>query len=255
MKLACFYCLILLLLPGVVLAEEACDTAADADDLPTLKFAVPDVYPWGYTDDQGKLAGLFPRFLDYLQQKRGLKFNQILLPYSRLVHSLQNGSVDLAALMDDQSYDNVDYLAKLVSLDIMIITLADSPPLASLSDLAGKRVGYLRGWKNATNFYRQHDIEGVPMNTVNQGLALLLRRRIDAMTGTPYSIPLAVKSMGLDAKQLRNTFRLGIGSMSLYISKNSLPADELEKLRRGLDCVGLEAHAQEFFGDVESQAE
>ncbi|WP_317929888.1 substrate-binding periplasmic protein [Halioxenophilus sp. WMMB6] len=248
-----FFALVLLLLPAVAAygssapEQESCAQTLSFADLPQPQFAIPDVYPWGYLSADGEIAGLLPGLLNHLREKTGLTYKSVLMPYSRIVHSLQNGSIDSAVLMDDQSYHNVDAVAKLVNLEILIVTRADAPPVTSLDDLAGKRVGFLRGWESAFTFYREHNIEGVEVNTTNQGLALMIRDRLDAMTGSPFSVPLAIQSMGLDPARFRASFRRGIGSMSLYLSRTSQQEQNLQALREAMDCIHLDSYAEEYF--------
>lgn len=213
-------------------------------------FAVPEVYPWGSVDKQGVQQGLLPGFYNYLSEQSGVAYTGVMLPYSRIVHNLQSGIIDFGVLMDDQTYSNVERVGMVVNLNVLVVTRVDAKPISSMSDLTGKKVGVLRGWETATRLFNEHKVKDVQVNNVNQGLAMLLGKRIDAMIGTTYSIPSAAKALGADANKLRFSFMLGMGSMSLYMAKGSKHAALLPVYQNAIDCID-EQQAQEVFGKTD----
>ena len=240
--------LLLLMVPPHLFAGEKCQKATPIPAATQPRFAVPDTYPWGYSGDHNQPLGLLSNYFDYLSGKTGIPYKGVLLPYSRIVHSLQSGEIDFGVLMDDQTYNNVVKVGKVVNLDILLVTRVDSRPVSSIDDLTGKDVGFLRGWKMATAFFAKHHVHGVQVNTINQGLSMLLSGRIEAMTGTPYSIPLAARALGSDASKLRLDFTIGLGSMSLYMAKESHHAATLKAYRGAISCFEEEDQAPKVFG-------
>lgn len=204
-------------------------------DLPSPKFATSTVKPWGFINRQGQEDGLLVRFEQALERETGIAYQNHLQPYPRVLHSLASGAVDFAVIFDSHAPDEqairVGYVT---TIEIMVVARAGGPLRASMSELAGMQIGYIRGSKYGSQFDEATHFTRVPINKIEQGIAMVLKGRIEAMASTDQSLYWALDNMGVKAGDLAKIISIGKTTGGLYMSKKSQRKDLLPIYRKAL---------------------
>lgn len=203
--------------------------------LPAPRFSTSTVKPWGFIDEEGQEDGLLVRFERELYLETGIAYENYLQPYPRVLHSLASGSVDFAIIFDPHApREKTVRVGHVTTTEIIVVARAGVEPLASIDGLAKQRVGYIRGSKYGEAFDGATHFTRIPINTMKQGLSMLLNGRIDAMTSSDQSLYWAMERMGIDGSRLARVLILGGVTGGLYMSNSSRRQDLLPIYRKAL---------------------
>ncbi len=141
-----------------------------------LIVGVIDVAPYGYTKDKAK--GLHAEYLSAVLKKAQVPFKIIVMPYPRVISSLQKGKVDLTLLYKRKDLKNVREVGESIGFKNVIISRS-SRPLNSRSDLKGKKIATVRSAKYDEEFDKASDIQKVFVNDYLQSISLVASGRAD----------------------------------------------------------------------------
>ncbi len=215
------------------MSQEGAYNAADKTPLP-VRFATTSVKPWGIQDDL-RDQGLLVAVIDELVKMTKIPVANELQPYPRVVHSLYSGYVDFAFLFDSPSTEaSAIRIGHLVDSKMIVVGRAGEKELSSLSELAGRSVGFIRGAKYGVAFDEATHFQRVPVSTMEQGLAMMMRHRMDVMAGTDQALYWSMRKMNVGAKRLTKLYVLQGTSGSLYLSKKSNRTDLIPVYREAL---------------------
>ncbi|GAA5315625.1 MAG: transporter substrate-binding domain-containing protein [Candidatus Pelagadaptatus aseana] len=213
-----------------------------------VKFATTTITPWGISEPGQAPSGLLVSVMDSLQSTTGIAANNQMMPYPRVIYSLFSGAVDLAVLFDSpESRQSALRVGHIVDTRILIIALADRPAISSMKDLAGQNVGHMRGSKYGPVFDEDDVIRRIPVNSMYQGIAMLLRNRLYAMAGTDQAVYWAMEKMQVDPARLTVLLDFKGASGSLYMSKHSPHKDLLPVYAEALEQLHQNGSLSEIF--------
>lgn len=203
--------------------------------LPAPRFSTSTVKPWGFINEEGLEDGLLVRFERELYLETGIAYENYLQPYPRVLHSLASGSVDFAIIFDPHAPKaKTVRVGHVTTTEIIVVAVAGVEPLVSIDGLAKQRVGYIRGSKYGEAFDSATHFTRVPINTMKQGLSMLLNGRIEAMTSSDQSLYWAMEKMGIDGSRLTRILILDGVTGGLYMSNDSRRPDLLPIYRKAL---------------------
>jgi polar amino acid transport system substrate-binding protein len=210
------------------------DLESDLETEP-VKFVTTLVEPWGYKNSDGSLDGLLPRFAELLGQETGIPFTNQLQPYPRVKHSLKHGQADMAVMFVGPQSDTIgESLGAVVNTKIMVVAAKGAEPIQDLNELIGRRIGYIRGSRYGEAFDNHPDLRRIPVNTMFQGIAMLLTGRLDAMASTEQSLFYTLQKMSVEKERVVPLIVLGETCGDLYISHQSEHGDHKEAYRQAL---------------------
>ncbi len=193
------------------------------------------VAPWGYRSATGRPDGLLVKLADLLAREAGLPYQQNLRPYPRVLQEISAGRADMAVLFDSPESEKIaEPLGKVLEISIVVIGPAGTPALEDMGQLSGQRAGYIRGSKYGSAFDDNRTLIKIPLNTPEQGLAMLLQGRLDVMVISDHTLRFALQKMGLTAERVSLRLRLAGTSASLYFSRLSPRQDLRSTYRRAL---------------------
>lgn len=210
-------------------------SADQAHTLPPPKFATSTVKPWGFKDKNGNEDGLLVDFGRELSLESKIAYQNFLQPYPRVIHSLNSGIVDFAVLFDSHaSRDAAIRVGNVTRVEIIVVAVAGAEPRDDINDLEGMNIGYIRGSRYGPEFDSATHFTRIPINTMHQGLAMLLNGRIDAMASADQSLYWAMDKMGVEASKLSKVISIGETTGGLYMSKKSGRTDLLPIYQQAL---------------------
>ena len=202
-----------------------------------VHFATTSVKPWGIRT-AGANQGLLVSVAEALEQQTGIPISNELQPYPRVVHSLHSGHVDFAILFDSEfSKQAAIRIGHIVDTSMIVVARTGSPQMKSLDELQGKKVGLIRGSKYGAAFDEATHFKRIQVSNMEQGLAMLLRDRVDVMVGTDQALFWAMQKMDVGAKRLSKVFVLAGATGSLYASKHSSRLDLIPVYERALQTL------------------
>ncbi|MGH1373342.1 MAG: substrate-binding periplasmic protein [Cellvibrionaceae bacterium] len=217
------------------LSPPSVESLSTSIDLPRPKFATSTVKPWGFINEYGEEDGLLVRFEQELRLETGVAYENYLQPYPRVLHSLASGAVDFAVIFDSHApKEHIIRIGDVTTPEIIIVAKKGAPKRASMEDLKGMQIGYIRGSKYGAHFDEATHFTRVPINKIQQGIAMVLKGRIEAMASTDQSLYWSMDKMGVDASKLSKVISLGETTGGLYMSKQSARRDLLPIYRKAL---------------------
>ncbi len=221
---------------------------AHRNDTSPITFANSLIKPWGMRID-GSAQGLLIDVQRALAIETKHEHQVFLQPYSRVIHTVYSGDVDMAILFDARvDLSRVIKIAHVTESPVIIIGKAGTPPITSIDELQGKLVGHMRGSKYGPAFDAATHFEKVPINAMSQGLAMLTRGRIEAMTGVDLTFYWAIKQMQLSPSDFSPLFVVSKPTISLYISKKSEKIGLIPTYRRAMQTLHKNGVIEEIFG-------
>lgn len=222
-------------------------SVAPISSQPTV-FVTSTVKPWGFETKEGELDGLLVRFAEELTREVQVPMTNQLQPYPRVIHSVRNGAADMAVLFDSPMVKDIGLrVGQVTETEILLVVKSGTPPVSSLGDLSGWRVGYIRGSKYTREFDQADNFLRIPINTMRQGLAMLLSGRLDAMSSADQTLFYAMDSMGIASDQIQKLLVLGKASASLYMSNKSDKQWLIPNYRAALERLKSSGRLEKIF--------
>ncbi|MGY5451648.1 substrate-binding periplasmic protein [Agarivorans sp. MS3-6] len=206
-----------------------------ASDLEPAKFSTSIVKPWGYQDAELAGQGLLPSFTQALVKEAGIDYLNTMRPYPRVIKEMESGSADFAVMFASPHSDEIAVdLGLVVTVKIVAIANAGEQPVHHVSQLAGKRIGVIRGSAYGPDIDDNPYVERVSFINTEQGIQMLLLGRIDAMIATNYSINYALQELHVAAAQITPIYQLATRKVHLYWSRSSGQKEQAERLKQAL---------------------
>lgn len=214
----------------------------------TVVFAVADVWPWAYEDDNGGPQGSLVEVANRLSELSGVPVECRIRPVRRAVKELQSGEAHFSILFQSPRQDsNAINVATVVRFNVMLTALADSSYPLNLDALADKRVAYIRGTYLGDAFEQNDSIQKVPINDVSQAIQLLTRGRISAILTSDHSLYRTTEVMGLPIHLLRSEKHVPGQLGVLYMSRESKRPGVAEKFRDAITEMSETGELKEIF--------
>lgn len=141
-----------------------------------LVVGVIDIPPFGFSSN--KDMGIHVEFMTSLLKKANLPFRIVVMPYPRVVNSLQSGKVDLALLYKRARFKNTKEVAKSLGFKNFVVSKRERP-LLKREQLNGKKIAIVRSAKYEDKFDQSHDIKKISVNDYLQALIMLANGRVD----------------------------------------------------------------------------
>jgi ABC-type amino acid transport substrate-binding protein len=177
-----FLCLVLCLLS---LHHGHCDNRA-------LSFAIVDAAPYGALLPNGKATGIYPAILVRLSSEIDTRIDVTIVPFARAAAMVSNGSADGTILFKTGLIE--EHALSLVPLFSTSLVVLAAPGLALTrrGDLAGRLVGRIRGGCQDLGGDAEGALQFHELNNQQQGVAMLIARRIDVFCTSEVSLNLAL---------------------------------------------------------------
>lgn len=219
------------------------------EQAPSLPLIVtPLVEPWGFIDADGKPKGLLVNFQRELFRRAGLPFEQRMRPYPRVIHDLSTGKGDFGVMFNSPQANAVGRsLGAVVNMRILVVSRVKSEPMTRLEDLAGLRVGFVRGSKYGHAFDDNPAFERIPVNSAEQGLRMLMTQRLDAMASTEQALIYASVITGIPTGQLQVAVELGRAQADFYVSLSNQKREWQDALQQTLKIMNQDGSLRRLF--------
>ena len=196
-----------------------------------VSFSISSIKPWGMNVN-GTNQGILIEFLQPLERETGLPYSVSLRPYARVFHDLYSGTADMGF-----AFDSPDLIKRAIRIGtvmettVSIVGRVGSTPYRSMAGLKGLRVGVMRGSEYGKEFESFKDYTKVRVNTIRQGVSMLLAGRLDVMVSTAHTLQWGMRSMDVDERDLTELLVIQGPVVGLYLSRKS-KRPQIEKIYR-----------------------
>ncbi|WP_221075090.1 substrate-binding periplasmic protein [Agarivorans aestuarii] len=206
-----------------------------ASELEPAKFSTSIVKPWGYQDAELAGQGLLPSFTRALANEAGVEYRNTMRPYPRVIKEIEAGSADFAVMFASPHSEKIAVdLGLVVTVKIVAVAKAGEAPIQHVSQLAGKRVGVIRGSAYGPDIDDNPLLERISFINTEQGIQMLLLGRIDAMIAVNYSINYALQELDIAPTQITSIYHLATRNIHLYWSRSSSQIEQANRLQLAL---------------------
>jgi ABC-type amino acid transport substrate-binding protein len=255
----------MVILRGLILALLVLAAHAKADDyaVPSVRgssadaaalFAIPDVWPWGYKDDQGEIQGSLIELINRLSELSGVPIRKQLLPLRRVILDVTRGRAEFAFLFQSPDLDeNTVPVDTVLQLNLMLMAMRDADFPLTLDGLAGKRVGYVRGTYLGESFKADEAVLKVPVYNIRQAIEMLMLERISAVLASDHNIAMTIDAYDFPAEEFREQEHVKGQKARLYMSPISGNPEHARLFKEALQHMRDNGELQRIFQTSSAQ--
>lgn len=224
--------------------------SADSGDPPdsVARFAIAEVWPWGYRDDSGRAAGTIAEFFDRIAAVANVTVQSNLRPHRRAIQELTSGEADFVMLFESPSVANHGRLvANVVVTEILLAGLADRTRPLALDAMRGDSIAFIRGTYYGEAFENATHLQKVPVNDLAQAIDMLMLGRVDAVIASDQAFyhTLQAKDLSVEAFELDTVVARQNGN--LYMSRNSRHPGLYEPIREAVQQLIEDGEVSRIF--------
>ncbi|MCB2184262.1 MAG: transporter substrate-binding domain-containing protein [Desulfobulbaceae bacterium] len=202
-----------------------------------LTAAIFEIAPWGYRDDNGKVAGIEYEIISAIAKELGQPIDIQLLPYNRMIRHLETGAADFAIFYRSEKSEKAgEPLVKWGDLDIIVIGRSGTDiktydDLKALS-IAVRLGGYFDPQFDSDTTLRKHMVDNYA-----DGIRMLKSGRIDAIVGTAATLYWELQKQGLVSQDFGRPFFLSTAADWLHFSRKSANQDAKKKIVQTVETL------------------
>jgi len=201
---------------------------------PIVRIGTIGLSPYGI-NEQGKVSGLYYDYANLLVGNAGYRSSNKIIPYVRIIKSLQFDDIDLTIMFPNPALENyVNYVSVLPAKQTIVVGLKGTS-FNSIEDLSGQRITYLRGAKFNQQIDSDTNIKKYLVSSYILGIRMLLAGRADAIIAPLQSVEGAISELEKTEKidiELGKPLIVNIRSPWIQLSKKSSEAIDIERLRK-----------------------
>lgn len=160
-------------------------------------------FPLQYGLGDGSAAGLYPAIVSSVGQRLGWQLQLLARPFKRLLSDLMQGEACGGALVRTPEREAYALFSQAYYVERLLVFALRGRvrPFRTMADLAGYRVGVIRGWSYGAEFdaaRQQRLFETEEVANDRQNFVKLFRERIDYVVATELGGRLIVPSAPAD---------------------------------------------------------
>jgi ABC-type amino acid transport substrate-binding protein len=219
-----------------------------------LNFHVIDSAPLGFVDSNGDKRGVHVELLKNIEQISGICIRLELMPYARILYSLEEGQHDGGILFKyPQNASFIEFVAHVQDMQTIIVANRRFK-LSSLASLDGLIIGKTRGTDLSDDISLAGKFNVVELTHYEQAAALLSKDRIDAIAGSALVLyyQLSNVHIGQEPIDFANKLVLGTRAQWLQISRKTSTSIDVVKLKKATETAvadpSYKALMQQYYG-------
>jgi len=221
---------------------------SDAQPEITVSYSISSIKPWGMNFN-GMNQGILIDFVHALKKETGLPYRLSLRPYARVFQDLYSGEADMGFVFDSPDIiKRAIRIGTVMNTTVSIVGPAGSTPYRSMADLKGLSVGVMRGSKYGKEFDSFKDYTEVRVNTIRQGVSMLMAGRLDAMVATSHTLEWGMRSSNVDEGDLTKLLVIQGPVVGLYLSRKSIHPQVEKIYREALERLNDGRNLSELYG-------
>lgn len=217
-------------------------------------FAIPDVWPWGFQDDNGEVQGSLIELVNRLSKLSGVPVRAQLLPLRRVILDVTRGRAQFAFLFQSPELDeNTVPVDTVLQINLLLLAMRNTDFPLTLEQLAGKRVGYVRGTYLGEAFKSDEAVLKVPVYNIRQAIDMLLLGRISAVLASDHNIAMTIDAYDFPAEEFREQEHVKGQKARLYMSPISGNPEYARLFKEALQHMRDNGELQRIFQTSSAQ--
>jgi ABC-type amino acid transport substrate-binding protein len=197
----------------------------------TLNVGVFNIVPYGYLKT-GVPTGIIPDILKELEKDSKLNFNLNLLPYKRMIKSLENGSSDFSIFFISETSKKVSTgVIPLYDLKTIVIP-RKGLKIDKLKDLNKYQLATPRGVKYNLKVLNDQNAKIFRVLDYNHALDMLNTNRVDAVIGPEKILNYQIKILGLNREDFGKSLLITKNTAWIQFSKKSKHLKHIEQIKK-----------------------
>jgi ABC-type amino acid transport substrate-binding protein len=198
-----------------------------------LTAALVNISPWTYPNSRAGFNGIETEIIKELSRLSGLEIDIKVVPYARELLMLEKGAAVLTVGVRTDKIDHLTMpLAKLGTEDVIIVSLVGSN-ISSVEDLPGKLIAQVRDAEYLSASISDPRIRKYDTNGYEQGINMLLERRVDAVIGLRTSLSHAIRQNTKTGLRISPGFTLTSREFCILMSRSFKDQEALRHLHDG----------------------
>lgn len=241
---------------GVILALLCVVAHADTGTLPgegsqadsVATFAIPDVWPWAFKDDEGEIQGSLIQLVTRASELSGVPVRTQLLPLRRVIQDVLRGRAEFAFLFQSPNLDvNAIPVDTVLQLNLMLMAMHDTDYPLTLESLVGKRVGYVRGTYLGEAFDADQAVIKVPVYNISQAVEMLKLGRIAAVLASDHNLAMTMDAHNFPREAFRLQEHVKGQKARLYMSRTAGNPEHARLFKEALEHMRDNGELQRIF--------
>jgi len=201
-----------------------------AHSVEIYKVGLLESYPWAYRTESNLIEGIYPELFRVLEKKHdsNIKFDIQLKPLARVIHEIEKSRIDITFISHHANIKiKMAYQLPIYKTPFVLFTRLNSD-IKTIADIKNKHVSMLIGGSGCPCLSKDIPYKRVEISKHLQGLKMLLKNRIDVVSGPYIRLNERIKKLDIQA-QLAKPIIYEWSTVSLW-SSNEL-AQNNKKLR------------------------
>jgi ABC-type amino acid transport substrate-binding protein len=165
----------------------------------TYKIALLESYPWAYKTESNIIKGIYPALFKALEKKYNttITFDIQLMPLARIIHEMKLSRIDLTVMSykDNRKVHMVPQIAIYKTPFVLFTKLKSN--IVKLTDIKNKHVAMLIAGSGCPCLPENIPYQKVKVTTHIQGLKMLMKDRVDAVSGPFIRLNERIKQLGI----------------------------------------------------------
>lgn len=207
-----------------------CATSAMAE---TLNVMTIGLSPYGYVE-KGKPTGLVYIIGNMLAEEAGYEANNIIAPLSRAVNDLGSGKADVTIMLSTPEVEKVaTSIGTVMSVESVVLGRAGTP-MRNFREIKGKTLAGVRGAKYDERICKCNGIIAYPVENYEQGLKMVVAKRVDGIVGPKLGLFHTAKQLGLPKQSFGKPLILSSSDAKLFLSNMAANIEKAQRLEDAL---------------------
>lgn len=191
-----------------------------AQENQTLRAGLFYIVPFGYVDsDTGEVTGITASLIQAIESESNMPISIKLVPYKRLIASLEQGSIDFAIFFRSEITDQVsDSLLPVYDLDTVVMTRS-SFVVNQYEDLYALRLATPVGVRYSPKFDKDEKLRVNRVEDYSNAVLMLDKGFVDGVVGPEKILSYQLNAHKLDTEMFSNSYTLTTNTAWLQFSK------------------------------------
>ncbi|MDX1528121.1 MAG: EAL domain-containing protein [Gammaproteobacteria bacterium] len=187
---------------------------------PVIRLGIDPAWePFEFFDDNGRYRGMASEYIALLSDKLGIEMEPVSgLTWAEVIASAKSGALDVLPCVVEtpQRREYLEFTQSYLDFPMVIVTRDDASFISGLDDLAGQRIGVVKGYATVDLIRLNYpNLELVEFTTLEEGLETLSLGRVNAFVDNLATIVTGIKRSNITnikvAAQTPFSFKLSIG--------------------------------------------
>lgn len=221
------------------------------------RIALLESYPWAYRTESNEIKGIYPELFNSLEKKEDstISFDIQLMPLARIIQEMKISRIELTIMSYNASRKiNMVPQIAIYKTPFVLFTSVNSN-IEKLADIKNKLVTMLIGGSGCPCLTQEVPYKKVYISTHLQGFKMLMKDRVDAVSGPYLRLNQRVKELGIQ-EYLASPIIYEWRSVSLWssheLAQKTIKLDLLIKeMSKWLESDQIKNFLSEYFSPSE----